>query len=241
MKESNKSAQRNITKKKAPAKKKAARPRTGGLTVAQIINTGIRLADSGGIESLSMRKLAAELNVEAMSLYHHIPSRESLLDGMVDQVFEELSATESKKSIPWQKWILEQAAHMRRILLKHPWSVALLDSRRNPGTATLTYQNHRLGRLREAGFSMDLAAHAVALQDSFVYGFVIQELALPFDGEVDLEQLRGFQEAMEAGQYPHLAEMVETVVSRKGYSFAREFEYGLNLLIEGLEMRFNAQ
>ncbi|MBU44253.1 MAG: TetR family transcriptional regulator [Spirochaetaceae bacterium] len=208
------------------------------LSVEFIVATAIGLADRGGIHALSMRNLATELRVEAMSLYHHIPSRERLLDLMVDEVFGELGTPATDAQISWQEWLSVQSNRMRKVLLDHPWAVGLLDSRKNPGPATLQYQNHRLGRLRQAGFSMDLAAHTVAIQDSFVYGFVVQELALPFEGAVDIEQLQGFQDAMQAGDYPYLSEMVASVVSQRGYSFAREFEYGLKLIIEGLEMRF---
>ncbi|MCB1169512.1 MAG: TetR/AcrR family transcriptional regulator C-terminal domain-containing protein [Leptospiraceae bacterium] len=201
----------------------------------------MELADRKGIEALSMRKLASALGVEAMSLYHHVSSRESLLDLMVDCVFAELS--EQGFQAParpehWKAWMMDASGRMRTVLRNHPWSVGLLDSRRNPGPATLSYQNERLGRLREAGFSVDMAAHAVAVQDSFVYGFVLQELALPFENGTDLGELvEEIRTTMPDGQYPHLEEMMHDLVGQEGYSFSREFEFGLNLMIDGLEAK----
>ncbi|MCB1172537.1 MAG: TetR/AcrR family transcriptional regulator C-terminal domain-containing protein [Leptospiraceae bacterium] len=195
----------------------------------------MQLADQQGIGALSMRKLAAALGVEAMSLYHHVKSRENLLDQMVDRVFAALSEQSDNKSGEWQPWIMEAATHMRSVLRKHPWSVGLLDSRRNPGSATLGYQNARLGRLREAGFSLSMAAHAVAVLDSFVYGFVLQEIALPFENGTDLETLvQDIESSMPAGEYPYLVEMMQHLVLQQDYSFAREFAFGLNVLITGL-------
>lgn len=223
------------------------------LSVERIVETALDLADRQGSQALSMRKLASALGVEAMSLYHHVNSRESLLDLMVDRVFAELTENgdapvrpaDRKKNRPfreWKGWMKETSAQMRSVLLNHPWSVGLLDSRRNPGPATLSYQNARLGRLRDAGFSLDMAAHAVAVQDSFIYGFVLQELALPFENEEDLEELvEDIQTSMPAGQYPHLEEMMQELVSRKDYSFYREFEFGLSLLIEGLEAKLGRE
>tara|TARA_B100001939_G_scaffold348189_2_gene373584 strand:- start:10878 stop:11621 length:744 start_codon:yes stop_codon:yes gene_type:complete len=217
---------------------KGRQKKSGRLTRGSIIESAMAQADSNGIHALSMRKLAGTLGVEAMSLYHHISSREVLLDLMVDRVFEEMTVG-GPEGQNWKSWLVALSSRMRTVLIRHPWAVGLLDSRRNPGPGTLSYQNARLGGLRNAGFSMDLAAHAIALQDSFVYGYVVQELALPFeDGEVDLEELQGFQNAMQSGEYPYLQEMVDQVVSRKDYSFHREWDYGMKMLLAGLESQF---
>ncbi len=224
---------------KGPGKESS---KTGRLSKEGIVDAALVFADRDGIAALSMRKLAASLGVEAMSLYHHIKSREELLDQLVDRVFIELALPNSRPPRDWKNWMLQSSIRMRDVLLQHPWAVGLLDSRRNPGPGTLEYQNARLGILREAGFSVDLAAHAIALQDSFVYGFVVQDLALPFDdGAVDLDEMEGFARAMEAGSYPHLQEIAEQVISKKEYSFRREFEFGLELILEGLAARFDGE
>lgn len=208
------------------------------LTLDQIIKRAVQIADKDGIESLSMRKLASQLNVEAMSLYHHVRSRETLLDHMVDSVFSELSSQGYSKEQSWQKLMFNGSVRMRKVLLSHPWAVGLLDSRQNPGPATLQYQNDRLGKLRSAGFTIEMAAHAVALQDSYIYGFVLQELALPFENGVDIkDQLHDLQGSMPDGQYPFLEEMIREQVLKKNYSFSNEFEFGLKLLIEGLQAK----
>ncbi len=211
-----------------------------GLSPVNIVSTAVQIADCDGIEALSMRKLAARLGVEAMSLYHHISSREILLDRMVDEVFEEMTISDSGEEKNWKEWMVRLSETMRKVLLRHPWAAGLLDSRRNPGAATLRYQNSRLGYLRRSGFSPEMAAHAVAVQDSFVYGFVLQELSLPFRSESDLARLVSeVQQSMPEGEYPYLEEMISGIVMKEGYSFSNEFAFGLGLLIEGLERKLH--
>lgn len=227
-----------MVKKKETSKPDSAKATR--LSRERIIEAALNQADRDGIQALSMRKLAGSLGVEAMSLYHHVSSREALLDLLVDRVFEELSLPETKKKQNWKQWMTQLSIRMRDVLLRHPWAVGLLDSRRNPGPGTLYYQDSRLGGFLGAGFPLDLAAHAIAIQDSFVYGFVIQELALPFEnGELDPNDLEGFTNSIEQGTYPNLQEMAEKIVFKKGYSFRREFDFGLNLIIEGLAARFD--
>ncbi|MCB1305011.1 MAG: TetR/AcrR family transcriptional regulator C-terminal domain-containing protein [Leptospiraceae bacterium] len=238
-----------MSKKGTMAKKGSTAARRAGrkgvqairITPESIVSAAVEMADRDGMESLSMRKLAARIGVEAMSLYHHVASREALLDGMVDRVFRELALPDIGETSSWKAWLIQLSGRMRSILLQHPWAVGLLDSRRNPGPATLQYQDSRLGRLRKAGFSVAMAAHAVAIQDSYVYGFVMQELALPFENGADLGELvDDIRSSMEEGKFPHLEEMMEKLVLQKGYSFSSEFEFGLQLLVEGLATRLKS-
>lgn len=206
------------------------------LTLENILGTAISLADEKGIESLSMRKLASELGVEAMSLYHHVSSREILLDGMVDRVFAELMVGLDFEDLDWKLVLRKISYQMREVLRSHPWAVGLLDSRRNPGSSTLNYQNRRLGFLRQIGFSVIMAGHIVALLDSYIYGFVMQEFALPFlDSESMEDVVEDVQGSFNKGDYPYLEEMISESVLQPGYSFYNEFDFGLELILNGIE------
>ncbi|MGD9739962.1 MAG: TetR/AcrR family transcriptional regulator C-terminal domain-containing protein [Bauldia sp.] len=215
---------------------KAAKGTTGrraALTRERVIATAVRLADKEGVASLTMRKLAEKLGVEAMSLYHHVPDKEAILDGMVEFIFGEIALPEG---FDWRSAIRSRANALRASLVRHPWAVALLDSRRNPGEATLRHQDWVLGTLRRSGFSVVLAAHAAALIDSYVYGFAIQEVALPFDTPEELKTLvETMLETLPADRYPNITEMGREVAGRPGYAFANEFPFGLELVLDGLE------
>jgi len=191
------------------------------------------MADSGGIASVSMRNLARQLGVEAMSLYNHVSNKDDLRDGMIDRVFGEI---ELSGEGDWRLAMRERAIATRRVLLKHPWSIGLLDSRGAPGPALLRHHDRVIELLRTAGFSLSLTAHAFAVLDSFIYGFVLQEAGLPSgaDGEMD-DAARHMLDAMPTEEYPHLAELTREHVLRPGYEFANSFEVGLDLILDGLD------
>jgi AcrR family transcriptional regulator len=199
----------------------------------------MRIADRDGIESLSMRKLGQELGVEAMSLYNHVRNKVDMLDGMIDVVFGEIVLPAS--GTDWRTAMRERAVSARRILLRHPWAIGLMESRATPGPATLRHHDAVLGSLRTAGFSVDMAAHAYSILDGYIYGFTLTELTLPFSGpegstgvaEVAANILEGFR----SGDYPHLAEMAVDRAMKPGYSYGDEFEYGLDLILDGIARR----
>lgn len=206
----------------------------GGLTRERIIAAAVDLADEGPGTVPSMRRIASRLGVEAMSLYHHVAGKDAILDGMVDAVFAGI-----RRPVPgegWREAMGARAHSARAALLAHPWAIPLLESRRAPGPETLGHHDAVLGCLRAAGFPLALAAHAYALIDSYVYGFVMQELALPFGSAEELGEVAGgILEAMPAGAYPHLAELMADHALRPGYAFGDEFPFGLELILEGLE------
>lgn len=219
-----------MTQQDAPA---SAQP----LTQQRILRAAISLADAAGMSSLSMRKLAQNLGVEAMSLYHHFPNKDAILDGMVDALFAEL-AGECALEGPWLEVMAQRARALRALLLAHPWALSLLESRKAPGAETLKHHDAVLGCLRAAGFSLKLAAHAYSLLDSYVYGFVLQEQTLPFQDEQELEAVaQGILASMPQGQYPHLEALTLEHVLQPGYAYADEFDYGLALILEGLGAR----
>jgi AcrR family transcriptional regulator len=180
-----------------------------------------------------MRKLAQALGVEAMSLYNHVANKDEILDGMVDIVFSEVDLPAEGD---WKTAMRQRARSIRETLLRHPWAIGLLESRHNPGPSTLQHHDAVLGRLRTAGFSIELTAHAYSALDSYIYGFALQELSLPFDtSQVPTEEAKAILQQMPANAYPHLREITLEHVLTPGYAYANEFEFGLELMLDGLE------
>jgi AcrR family transcriptional regulator len=220
----------------ATKKPRTARP---PLSEHRVVVAAVKLADRHGIDAVTMRSLARELGVEAMSLYHHVPNRDAILDGMVDAVFAEIALSSGSD---WKEALRDRATRVRSALSHHKWAIGLMDSRRNPGPHTLGHHNAVLGTLRGAGFTLALAAHAYALLDSYVYGFVLQELSLPFDStEGAREVAQEILAALPVDAYPHLVELTTNHVLAEGYSFASEFHFGLTLVLDGLELQFRAR
>ncbi|MET9340073.1 TetR/AcrR family transcriptional regulator [Nonomuraea sp. NPDC003804] len=207
------------------------------LSRALVLEAAIRVADRGGVEAITMRRVAQELGVEAMSLYHHVPNKDAILDGVVDMVFAaiELPGVECDD---WRDAIRARASSARAVLSQHSWALGLMDSRRDPGPATLRHLDAVLGVLREAGFTLPMAAHAVSLIDSYVGGFVLQEANLPVTTPNDVEDVAGgILEQLPAGTFPYLTEMIVEHALRPGYDHSSEFGYGLDLILDALEAR----
>jgi AcrR family transcriptional regulator len=217
------------------------------LSKERVLHAAVALAARDGIESLTMRKLADELGAGAMSLYHYVPNKEVLLDGMVDIVFSEIELPTT--DVDWKTAMRRRAISTREVLNRHRWAVGLMESRTTPGPASLRLHDAVLGCLREGGFSIELTIQAYSVQDAYIYGFALQEKSLPFDdaggaAAVAEEQVREFAELAEgrqfaelAEEFPYLAEVVAGHVAKVGYDFATAFEYGLDLILDALEKR----
>lgn len=218
-----------------PAKRAAKR--RAALTRERILRAAIGLADRDGFESLSMRKLGQKLGVEAMSLYNHVRNKVDMLDGMVDVVFSEIDLPTN--GVDWRIAMRKRAISARQVLLRHPWAIGLMESRATPGPATLRHHDAVLGSLRTAGFSVDLTAHAYSILDGYIYGFTLTELALPFsnsEGTTRVAEIAGnIMEGFRPGEYPHLAEMAVDRAMKRGYNYGDEFEYGLDLILDGIQ------
>src|SRR5438874_10924089 len=213
---------------------KRAAKRRAALTRGRILRAAITLADRDGIESLSMRKLGTKLGVEAMSLYNHCRNKVDMLDGMVDIVFGEIDLPAN--GADWQTAMRKRAISARQVLLRHPWAIGLMESRATPGPATLRHHDSVLGSLRTAGFSVDMAAHAYSILDGYIYGFTLTELTLPFRKPGDVARVAGnIMERFRTGEYPHLAEMAVDRAMKPGYNYGDEFEYGLDLILDGIK------
>ena len=204
------------------------------LTRERVLRAAVALADRDGVASLSMRKLAKELGVEAMSLYHHVAGKDALLDGMVDHVFGEIDLPAGERG--WKEAMRQRANSARAALRRHPWAIALMESRSTPGPANLRHHDTVIGCLRQAGFSVALTAHAYSALDSYIYGFALQERGLPFDTPKQTAALAQVMPArFPAVEYPHLAELTFQHVLKPGYDYGDEYEFGLDLILDGLE------
>ena len=202
------------------------------LSRERVLSAAVTVADEGGITGLTIRSLAQELGVRPMSVYHHVANKDEILDGIVDIVFSEIELPSTDGE--WLSEIRNRARSARQVLRRHPWAIGLLESRTSPGPATLRHHDANIGVLRGAGFSVEMAAHAYALIDSFVYGFALQEATLPFEDSTVAEVAAPMMELFDTGEYPHLMELTTEFVLQPGYDFGNEFEFGLTLILDGL-------
>jgi AcrR family transcriptional regulator len=208
------------------------------LSRERLLRGAIAVADAGGIGSLTIRSLAHELGVKPMSLYHHVANKEAILDGIIDVVFSEIDLPPADAD--WRQAMRRRAISARGVLRRHPWATPLMESRTNPGPATLRHHDAVLGTLRRAGFSVELAAHAYSLLDSYIYGFALEEAALPFDSSENVgDMAEAFLAQFPSEQYPYLAELTTQHVLQPGYDYGNEFEFGLDLILDGLERLLN--
>jgi AcrR family transcriptional regulator len=210
------------------------------LTRERVLAAALLLADKQGIEALTMRNLGQKLGVEAMSLYNHVANKEDLVDGLVDIVFGEIEVPCDRAA--WKSAMRRRALSALDALTRHRWAAGLMESRTNPGPANLRHHESVLDCLRRAGFSVEMAAHAYSALDSYTYGFAVNQQSLPFDTGEQAAQVAGAILAqLEGGGFPRLAEIARDYVMKPGYSYAREFEYGLDLLLDSLERAQAAQ
>lgn len=200
----------------------------------------MELADREGVNALTMRRLGEKLSAGAMSLYYHIPKKQALLDGMVDLVFSEIELPSAE--IDWKEAMRRRAFSTREALRRHPWAVGLMESTKTPGPSDLRLHDAVLGCLRQAGFSVEMAVQAYSVQDAYIYGFALQERSLPYNTREDFAQVAQtrvdeVERKMDdvAAAFPHLAEVVAGFVAKQGYSFADAFEFGLNVILDGLD------
>ena len=203
------------------------------LSRERLLHGAIGIADSAGIGALTMRSLANELGVKPMSLYHHVANKEEILDGIIDAVFGEIE--QPPPDADWRSAMRVRAISVRSVLRRHPWAIPLMESRRNPGASTLRHHDAVIGTFRRAGFSVETAATAFSLFDSYVYGFALQEAALPFDADTVAEVAESILVEFPSERYPYLAELTTEHVLRPGYDYSNEFEVGLDLVLDGLE------
>jgi AcrR family transcriptional regulator len=198
------------------------------------MRAAVELADEQGFDALTMRNLAERLGVVPMALYKHVADKDALLDGMVDLVFAELRIPDDTD---WRAALRVRAMSVRAALARHPWAVGRMESG-TPGPANLQHHNAVLACLRrDAGFPFRTAVHAYSVLDAYVYGFALQEKALTGDMPAEAKRRHAVvadQHASPADAYPYLMEVVAEF-GAAGYDFASEFEFGLDLVLDGIE------
>ncbi len=210
------------------------------LSRERVLRAAVAIADATGIGSLTMRSLAHELGVKPMALYYHVANKEEILDGIVDLVFSEIEAPSADGD--WRSEIIRRAESARRVLRRHPWAIGLMESRKTPGPETLRHHDATIGTLRAAGFSVEMTAHAYALLDSYIYGFALQEISLPFEGpETVVEVAEPMLQQFPADAYPHFAEMATEYILKPGYDFGNEFAFGLGVILDALTRSLSAE
>jgi AcrR family transcriptional regulator len=202
----------------------------------RVLRAAIALADQGGFESLTMRKLAKELGVEAMSLYNHVANKDDLLDGMVDLVFAEIEPPAT--DIDWKTAMRRRAISTREVLARHRWAIGMMEGRGSHGPANLRLHDAVLGCLRAAGFSLEATVHAYSVQDAYIYGFALQERDMSPETAEDFaaeaqRQMHDYRAML--ADYPHLVEVVGGHVAEAGYDYATEFLFGLDLILDALD------
>jgi len=214
----------------ANANPKPPRAPRNSLTYDRVVAGAVDLADDQGIDALTMRALATHLEVRPMAIYHYVANKDAILDAIVDAVFGEVYIPEATGD--WRDELTTRSASMRATLGRHPWAVGLLETRPNPGIASLTNHNAVLDVLLTTGFSLPATAHAYAAIDAFVYGFALQEAML---NSVDLagsapELLAG----MNLTDFPRITEFAMQHVMQPGYAFGNSFDVGLTMVLNGI-------
>ena len=213
----------------------SSKPRTP-LSRERVLRAAVTLADERGVGELTMRKLAKQLGVEAMSLYNHVANKHDLLDGMIDIVFSEIEAPAAGGD--WKAELRKRAVSTRQALLRHPWAVGEMEGRGTHGPSNLKMHDAILGCLRAAGFSSEMTVHGMSVQDAYIYGFALQQTDMSpetpeeFAAEAQ-RQMVDYAEAL--ADYPNLVEVVGGHVAKAGYDYEAEFLFGLDLILDGLD------
>jgi AcrR family transcriptional regulator len=202
------------------------------LSRERILQTALRLADEGGLEALSMRRVAQELGVKAMSLYNHVANKDDIIDGIVDMIVSDIELP--RFDLDWKTAMRQRALSAHEVLLKHPWAAMAIMSRINLGPAMLRYVDTTIGCLREAGFSWEMADHAWNAIDNHIYGFTLQELNFPIAASGYAETAEGFISHIPPDQYPYMHQLSLSIIDGS-YDGLHDFEFGLDFILDGLD------
>ncbi|HET7397592.1 MAG TPA: TetR/AcrR family transcriptional regulator C-terminal domain-containing protein [Intrasporangium sp.] len=212
------------------------RQESAQLSRERVLVAAMAIADADGLGALTIRSLARELGAKPMSVYHYVANKDEILDGIVDLVYGEIELPSASGA--WRTEMHRRASSARRVLRRHPWAILLLQSRTAPGTATIRHHDAVIASLRAAGFSVELTAHAFAVIDSYVFGFAVSEAALPIHGPASVAEVaESMMGRFSTGEFPHLVEFATQHILQPGYDFGDEFDFGLELILDGLEAR----
>lgn len=199
------------------------------LTRMRVIAAAVDVADRRGLSGLTMRSVAKALSSSPMALYHHVRGKEDLLDGMIDWLFEQIDPVDPLA--PWKPQLRQHAMAARTVLTRHPWAVAVIDSRFPPGPAAMRHHENVLALLVRCGFTLETAALAYTMLDAYVYGFVMQDQAIEPSAETVREPTFA---APLAASHPHLAQFASRFAYSGTWTFADQFEPGLDLILSGI-------
>jgi AcrR family transcriptional regulator len=206
-----------------------------------VLEAAITLADEEGIASLSMRKLGKRLGVEAMSLYNHVGNKDELLAAVVDEVVAEFELP--SKRLEWQAAMRLVAESVRKTLLRHPWSAPLIESQATPSKVRFERAEALIGTLRRAGFTIEMAYKAHLAINSYIYGFVQQEIHWPFKPIDQGKVAAMLRPQVSQNEFPYLSEMLGSIIKQRAEdqnrsdpdAHAPDFQFGLDLLLHSLE------
>ena len=221
--------QRKVVK---PPRARPTRPRAG-LSRARLVEMAMSIADATGIEALSMRRLAHELGVETMSLYHYFRGKNELLGAMLAAVYAEYELPSGEAD--WRADMRRSAVSAHAALLRHPWAPALQGQPTDVSRAQLSWMNALLGRLRSAGFSAEMTHHAYHAIESHIVGFTLWLLPILAVSRSQPDLVERFADAVSQSALPHLIEHVDYHLADQRDTDTSEFEFGLDLLLDGLE------
>jgi AcrR family transcriptional regulator len=208
-------------------------PKKVPLNKERIVAVSVALAATEGFEAVSMRRIADLLGAAPMALYRHVANKEDLVDGMVDAVFGQMYPPAIHGR--WNAELRKRGVSARAALQRHPWAIGLMETRVHPGPASAVHHNATLGCLREAGFPFRDAVHAYNLLDCYTYGFVLQEQTIPFETPEESVEMAQITVGEKGSEFPYLAEVVSEFATSGGYDYAKEFEFGLDFILDGLE------
>ncbi len=199
-----------------------------------MLRAALALADSGGIEALTMRKLGQELGVEAMSLYNHVENKDDIVDGITELVLAEIEVPSGEAD--WKTELRRTAISSHEAFLRHRWACSLMMSRPKASPPRMLWMEAVLRTLREAGFSADMTHHAYHALDSHITGFTLWQVNMPFETKAELlDMAEVFLRQIPADEYPYVIEHAEQHLAPSSPDGATEFEFGLELILDGLE------
>ncbi len=211
------------------------------LSKEQIISKAIEIADKGGINALSMRKLAGELDIQAMSLYHYFKTKDELIAQMADTLVIDIYFEEDDDNNvnDWRTIMLTRATSAKALFQKHAWLPFVLDSQIQSGIKRLEYLNNYIGTLRKAGFPIELALRVISLIDGYIYGHC-RQLTHVSDSEKPPEELaEEFSNSFDASGFPFLNEATSLVMEH-GHDADADFLFGLNVILNGISLELDS-
>jgi AcrR family transcriptional regulator len=213
--------------------------RRAPLTRERVLRRALRIADKQGLAALSMRKLAQELGVEAMSLYHHVKNKDDILDGLLEVVVGEIEVPAIGGD--WREAMRRRASSAHDVLMAHPWATMLLMSRINVSPAMMRYIDATLGCLRESGFSFPNADYAWNAIDSYIYGYTLRQLNFPVEPDEYADAAAAYAPEISADAYPYMVGLSAEVIARR-HDGVQSLAFGLDLILDGLErLRLRSQ